>query len=350
MTRWGFASGAISVLAHVCVAGGLVMVHPRRTATPGTPAPVPAHRRPIEVTFVDPASAKAPRSAVRPAPVRTRPERDEREHKIAIETGTARPRPRNPSAASVPGPHEPPPADTGGNGPSWLDTRPAVDPAAVDLSPGAVARTSLGASAGSDDRRPAPAGDRGGAPFAGSGFRAAGGGAYETERETFSGRIAADGDLSFHDKGSAGMDTLVSGHFDTTDMVMRAIGDDPYSYEKMKIADATRNARLGMARVARSRRLQASVRATRGLLVKVWTNPRLPAAERRRILFRLWDECAEDGPGEVVRAAGLVRATIIGFIRTHLPQSSADAYTAGELKHLNRIRASHQAFSPYAPE
>lgn len=222
----------------------------------------------------------------------------------------------------------------------------------LDLSPASVARMFLGA--------PTPDGTTNGAllpaqrdsarssPF-GEGFQSVGGGAHEAERETFRTRISRDGDIDFRDKGNVQMDTWVNGRFDTTDMVMRAIGDDPYAYQKLKIADATRETRLGMARVDRSHRLKASVRATRALLVRIWSNRRIPAAKRRRILFALWDECAEEGPAEVVKAGNLVRATIIGFIRKHLPAASTNAYTRAELSTLNKTRASHQPFTPYRP-
>jgi hypothetical protein len=86
------------------------------------------------------------------------------------------------------------------------------------------------------------------------------------------------------------------------------------------------------------RRLRAIWRASR------WTH-----AHRRRLLFDLWDECAETGPDDVLATARTVRATIVAFIHRNLPAGSPHAYPPAELAALNKNRLSHQRFDPYSP-
>ena len=66
-----------------------------------------------------------------------------------------------------------------------------------------------------------------------------------------------------------------------------------------------------------------------------------PAAERRRTLFELWDECDGSAQGAAARAA--VEATA----RRQFPAGHADAYRADELRAFNRGRPAAQRFDPY---
>jgi hypothetical protein len=68
---------------------------------------------------------------------------------------------------------------------------------------------------------------------------------------------------------------------------------------------------------------------------------RRPAADRRRTLFELWDECDRSAQGAAARAAVEVS------VRRHFPPGHADAYRADELDAFNRGRPAAQRFDPY---
>ena len=134
---------------------------------------------------------------------------------------------------------------------------------------------------------------------------------------------------------------------DITDAVMRALVDDPYAYEKMKIMDETREVRAGMAMADRSARLREAQSKLRGYLEKIWRIGKWTVAQKRRVYFALWDEVAEKGDAELLRAGEEARATIDAFVRARLPPGGPDAYLAEELEELNRIRKSGRRFDPY---
>jgi hypothetical protein len=225
-----------------------------------------------------------------------------------------------------------------------LDDRQASPPADA-LPPGAL---------GGEVRAPKPYVPTGNAERDSLGPRMEhdGDGGYVEDRAGFSARVDRDGTIHFRDKGSAqlggeGAGTLVT--FDLTDAVMRALGDDPYAYEKMKIMERTREVRAGMKLRERDRALhEAAVKIT-ARLDRLWRQPAWTAAQKRRLIFMLWDEVAETGDPEVRRGATAVRALIVKFVRARLPRTSADAFTDEELELLNRGRQSKEPFAPYAP-
>jgi hypothetical protein len=77
-------------------------------------------------------------------------------------------------------------------------------------------------------------------------------------------------------------------------------------------------------------------------LAAVWRRSALSETARRRLLFLLWDECAEDDD-----AGARARATIEAWIRAQLPHGSVSAFDDAELSALNRARTSHAPFQPY---
>lgn len=147
-------------------------------------------------------------------------------------------------------------------------------------------------------------------------------------------------------EAGGGLPLGISGRFAVDDMVMRWAGQDPYAARKLSFMDRTRPQRMRMAAAERSLDLRDAVTHTPRLLSRVWRGPGTPR-QRRRLLFQLWDECAETGSDEVVTAAREVRAAIVGFIRRELPAESAQAYSAGELDALNAARTSRERFDPY---
>ncbi len=140
---------------------------------------------------------------------------------------------------------------------------------------------------------------------------------------------------------------IIAGIFDVTDWLMRRNKQDPYSYQKAQFLERTRGQRMLLAAEARSAHLRNALFSLRRRLNEVWNNIAWSHRERRRVLFDLWDECAETGSREVVSTAAQVRATIVAFVRHHLPETSRHRYTLAELKTLNARKKSRQLFLPY---
>jgi hypothetical protein len=183
----------------------------------------------------------------------------------------------------------------------------------------------------------------------------AGGGRYVKKRRTFKATVEEDGTVHLNDQPNWQGGFFADSHegvgyrasFDVTDWLMRMHGEDPYLYAKMKYLDDTRAERDQMAIKARGERLRESVHRLPKLLERVWGDANLSPAEKRRALFYLWDECAEDGPDEVTRAAEEVRVTIYAFVRRNAPRGSDAGYTDDELRAFNQARTSKAVFDPY---
>ena len=114
----------------------------------------------------------------------------------------------------------------------------------------------------------------------------------------------------------------------------------PNPARKAAFLDATRDERVGVAGRARTRQLAAAAAALPGRLDEIWRDTSVPAAERRRRLFALWDECADDGDGAAARRA------IVDFVRARLPRGGEGGYTDAELLELNRGRDGAARFLP----
>jgi hypothetical protein len=144
---------------------------------------------------------------------------------------------------------------------------------------------------------------------------------------------------------------LIKGKFDITDTVMRALGQDPYRAERMKMLDATREQRLTLAARDRSARQGQELAALPATLRNIWNDTTRPARERRRSIFQLWDECQEtaEGEAESVAAGTRARRIIVLFIRTEVRAGAPQAYPKEELTALNQARQSRQRFDPYGP-
>jgi hypothetical protein len=197
------------------------------------------------------------------------------------------------------------------------------------------------------------------------------------ETPTVSGTVQADGSLAIRDKASVHLDSditspragikhwlddprkhaaerdgtvqIIRGTFDVTDSIMRALGQDPYRAEKMKMLDATREQRLALAARADAERQRQALAGLPAMLRKIWGDAARPMKERRRLLFELWDECQETAEGDVAgtSAGARARQAIILFIRTAARPGTPDAYSTEELLALNRTRQSRQRFAPY---
>jgi len=91
---------------------------------------------------------------------------------------------------------------------------------------------------------------------------------------------------------------------------------------------------------ARARERSSALRGVPGRLAAIWNQER-PAFLRRRAIFRMWDDCDEEGDGLSVRRQ------VIEFVRSEIPQTGTDAFTVDELRRLNAERESTTEFTPY---
>ncbi|GAB4113098.1 MAG: hypothetical protein OHK0013_48720 [Sandaracinaceae bacterium] len=168
-------------------------------------------------------------------------------------------------------------------------------------------------------------------------------GSLEYRGHAFTARIAPDGAVSFSDRDAIQADEMLQGgpaRFDLTDLAMRGAGQDPYAAEREWFMEQTEEVRARLETEARAREREAALRGVPGRLASIW-NSDLPASVRRRRIFRMWDECDEEGDGLVVRRQ------VIEFVRAQVPANSPDAFTVEELRRWNNERESEMEFDPY---
>jgi hypothetical protein len=167
-----------------------------------------------------------------------------------------------------------------------------------------------------------------------------------------SARVAEDGRIQFRDPKDisnvhiAGVG--IAGDLDVTDQVMKLAGQRPYTAVKHKMAEETREARLCMARRAQGERQKQELLNLSSEVRKVAARLDISAAERRKLVFDIWDECLEESGSSDYGA--MARATIVAIIREVFPEGSTLAYGPAELVAMNERRSSRQAFNPYRPE
>jgi hypothetical protein len=145
--------------------------------------------------------------------------------------------------------------------------------------------------------------------------------------------------------------SILGGTADITAYLHRKFVGDPYASRKKKLLDDTRDERAKMGSEFRAQQLVRSAELIQRNLVRL-ANAKLPAIETRAAAFELWDECGEAVGeealgGDFAQAGQRARAQVIGWIRSHLPQASPDAYTDEEIARLNLHRSSKQPFEPY---
>ncbi len=158
----------------------------------------------------------------------------------------------------------------------------------------------------------------------------------------FRARIRPDGSVQFEDHGNAQTNGFsASGSFDLTDAIMGASGQDPHAAERDWFMRRTREVRERLEAQHRAQENAAGLARLRGRLGRVWATTSRSTAARRRRLFDIWDEMAEDDTGR--RGRDIVYA----FIRETIPAGSEDAYTESELTRLNASRDSRALFDPY---
>ncbi|MCX7808127.1 MAG: hypothetical protein N2515_05935 [Deltaproteobacteria bacterium] len=168
-------------------------------------------------------------------------------------------------------------------------------------------------------------------------------GSYLYRGHSFTARIAKDGSVQFSDRAAIeGHEMLQGGpaRFDIAEWAMRGAGQDPHAAERSWFLERTEALRARLERESREKEREGALQSLAGRLAALWGQDR-PAFLKRRALFRIWDECEEEGDG--LKARNLV----IQFIRTHLPKGGPDAYTDEEIRRLNTERSSRAEFKPY---
>jgi len=165
----------------------------------------------------------------------------------------------------------------------------------------------------------------------------------------FSAVLGEDGSIDFvnHHFGGGAMPLLAWLTFDVTDEVMRSAGHEPYLYQKLRIMDATRGERMEVRRQNDRIVMRRALDDLPVYLEAVWQQTAWSPALRRRILFALWDEAAEEGNELLVAGGAEARASIERFIARRIPPGHRHAFTGGELAELNRVRTSRHTFAPY---
>lgn len=136
---------------------------------------------------------------------------------------------------------------------------------------------------------------------------------------------------------------IISGRLDLVGWLHEKYIGDPYASRKLKMLDETRPERVRAGTQYRAEQLNRSAELT---LRNLDALSRLDPAARRQAAFELWDECLE-GEGPAGAAGARARAMVIGWIRSHLPASSGDAYSVADLARLNAQRKSSSVFAPY---
>jgi len=142
--------------------------------------------------------------------------------------------------------------------------------------------------------------------------------------------------------GTEGAAVAAGGLMDLTDAYMRLMHQDPYRRAKARFLAATIDLRARMVARHETSVRRASLTELPARLAALWGDDTRPAAEKRRLLWLLWDEArdAEGGP--------VARMLIERFIREHLPRGSPDAFTDAELGTFGA--ASGGAFKPYGAD
>ena len=144
----------------------------------------------------------------------------------------------------------------------------------------------------------------------------------------------------------AGVGVGIGGAFDLTDQVMKLAGQDPYASAKRKIAEETREERLCMARRYQGERKKQELFDLAGKVRRLAARTDLAPAQRRALVFDIWDECTEETDTGTDYGA-MARATILSIVREVFPVGSDVAYQPSELLALNQRRSSRRRFAPY---
>jgi hypothetical protein len=128
----------------------------------------------------------------------------------------------------------------------------------------------------------------------------------------------------------------------------RQVEDD--REERRWFLEETFEARCAMRRQEEARFAEQSLAGLPSILRDIWRDPGRSAADRRRLLFELWDDAIEPDDRSLGWAGRRARVYVERFVRAHLPRGSRDGFTAEELARMN-VRRPRQGpfFEPYRP-
>ena len=180
-------------------------------------------------------------------------------------------------------------------------------------------------------------------------LKPAGGGRYTSEHGAFTAQVDPDGTAHFDNKPDVDLkpSCLFAGcNMSFDDALMRRHGIDPYASAKRQWLEKTFDERAAIGLAHRKDELAHSAAYMQKNLAWMWQKTKDPI-ERKQALFELWDEVAESGDDDLVAGGQAARSYLVGFIRSHIPEGSADAVPADELAQLNAHRQSHTVFAPY---
>jgi hypothetical protein len=183
---------------------------------------------------------------------------------------------------------------------------------------------------------------------------------YKSPQNNFVATMLPDGRVRFKDKLVQVSPTAIRGP-DLYTIIRKAQKRELWANDKAKLLERTFDLRLAVALAFAEDNIDRRLKVLYRDLIDAWGADR-PVVARRKTIFDRWDECDESMrvklPGfedathsridELRKTAGQrARDEIHGFIRKHIPKSSADAYPEAELAELNRKRKSKQRFAPY---
>jgi hypothetical protein len=171
-------------------------------------------------------------------------------------------------------------------------------------------------------------------------LRARADGGYSFSGHVFDAVIRPDGEVEFEDRPPVSVEGFGQFGFDVTDALQRGAGNDPYRAEREWFMNETEEIRDRLASRASQRVSREALTGLEDRLRRVWTSDR-SVRDRKRALFDMWDECAEDETGAEARNR------IVAFIRREIAEGSTDEYGTDELARLNRDRTSRARFDPY---
>jgi len=224
---------------------------------------------------------------------------------------------------------------------TWKTLLPAAEGAA---DPDLAFETAFNAYNKPLDLPPPPSGE----------LHPSGNGTYTTDHGmdgAFVGTVHPDGTVSIKDKPTVGdvhfAGIGIAGRANFDDWAMHEAGIDPYASAKRQWLDKTREERVHIGAIYRKEQLARTPEYVKRNLAWAWSKTETDPEARKQALFDLWDDCAEKGDDDLVAAGTGARLYVIGFIRAHLPQGAAGAFTPDDLTRLNAHKRSSATFQPY---
>lgn len=162
-------------------------------------------------------------------------------------------------------------------------------------------------------------------------------GTYTSDKTTFRATVNPDGTVKIDAKPNWQWKSVFHAEFDLTAALAP---DDAYASAKRAYLDRTREQRVEIGRRYRSSQLARSAQIMSANLARLWATV-TDLAERKELLFALWDECAESGDDELVEAGAEARRLVINFIHVR-----RIVYSAAELAALDARKQSRARFAP----